>query len=279
MNLFKDISNMAAETKKIKVAVCGACGKMGQEVVRTVNKEEDMQLVAAIDIANVGKDIGDIIGNKSQGVIITESLKDALTKNQVDAIVDFTSPECIFENAKIALNCNIRPVIGTTGLSDEQLKEIEKLSKEKNISALVAPNFAIGAVLMMMFAANASKYFDHAEIIELHHNRKKDAPSGTAIKTAQLMTKQQSQFGADNTPETEYFKGSRGGVTESNIHIHSVRLPGFVAHQEVIFGAPGQALTIRHDSFDRVSFMPGVALAIRYVMQHNNFVYGLENIL
>ena len=270
---------MATENKKIRVAVCGACGKMGQEVVKTVNKENDMELVAAIDVANVGKDIGEIVDNNPQGVIISELLKDALTQNQVDAVVDFTSPECIFENAKIALNCGIRPVIGTTGLSNEQLKEIENLSREKNLGTLVAPNFAIGAVLMMMFAATSSKYFDHAEIIELHHNRKKDAPSGTAIKTAQLMTQQKAQFGTDNVPETETYKGSRGGITESNIHIHSVRLPGFVAHQEVIFGAPGQALTIRHDSFDRLSFMPGVALSIRYVMEHSDFVYGLENIL
>lgn len=264
---------------KIRVAVCGACGRMGQEVVKAVSNESDLELVTVIDVSNAGKDIGEIIFNKSNGVKIEPTLQDALTSHEVDVVVDFTIPECIFENAKIILAHNVRPVIGTTGLSEEQLNELKTLANEKKIGLLVAPNFAIGAVLMMMFSAQAAKYFDHAEIIELHHNKKKDAPSGTAIKTAQLMAKQQSQFGADNVPEMETIKGSRGGITPENIHIHSVRLPGFVAHQEVIFGAQGQALTIRHDSFDRTSFMPGVVLAVRKMMDKNEFVYGLENLL
>ncbi|MFH0702251.1 MAG: 4-hydroxy-tetrahydrodipicolinate reductase [bacterium] len=270
---------MSADKKNIKVAVCGACGRMGQEVIKAVNNEDDLKLVSAIDINNTGKDIGEIIQNKPIGVKIVGSLKEALQDGNVDVLVDFTSPESVFENAKTALEYNVRPVIGTTGLTEEQLKEIEKLSVEKKLGTLIAPNFAIGAVLMMMFAMNASKYFDHAEIIELHHNKKKDAPSGTAIKTAQMMSQYQAKFGADNVPEIETLKGSRGGITESDIHIHSVRLPGFVAHQEVIFGASGQALTIRHDSFDRTSFMPGVILAVRKVMSHAGFIYGLENIL
>jgi 4-hydroxy-tetrahydrodipicolinate reductase len=264
---------------KIKVAVCGACGRMGQEVIKAVAKEADMELVCAVDVMNKGMDIGDIVFNKPCGVLIEDNLKDALAKKQIDAVVDFTSPDTVFENVKIILSQNVRPVIGTTGLSESQIKEIEKLSKEKNIGTLIAPNFAIGAVLMMMFAANASKYFDHVEIIELHHNCKKDAPSGTAIKTAQMMSEYCTSFGADNVPETETVKGSRGGITPSNIHIHSIRLPGFVAHQEVIFGALGQSLTIRHDSLDRTSFMPGVVLALRHVFNNNEFVYGLDNIL
>ena len=269
---------MTAE-QTIKVAVCGACGRMGQEVIKAVSEAEGMELSAAIDISNSGKDIGEIVLNKPNGIAIKSSLKEAFLNGKIDVIVDFTSPECVFENAKNALENNIRPVIGTTGLSDAQVKEIEELSKQKGLSALIAPNFAIGAVLMMMFAANASKYFAHAEIIELHHNRKKDAPSGTALKTSQMMSRQQKEFGKDNVPEIELLSGSRGGVTESNIHIHSVRLPGFVASQEVIFGAPGQIFTIRHDSVDRTSFMPGVILAIRHVMKNSDFIYGLENIL
>lgn len=265
--------------KKIRVAVCGACGKMGQEVVKAVSAENDLELVSVIDIANVGKDIGEIISGKPFGVKIEKSLKESLLNNKVDVVVDFTSPESVFENSKITLEAGVMPVIGTTGLTDAQLEEIKNLSLNKKIGALIAPNFAIGAVLMMKFAALASRYFDHAEIIELHHNKKKDAPSGTAIKTAQLMTQSQSKFGADNVSEIETMKGSRGGVTESNIHIHSVRLPGFVAHQEVIFGASGQALTVRHDSFDRASFMPGVVIAVRHVYFNNEFIYGLENIL
>jgi len=270
---------MTTDTKKIKVAVCGACGRMGQEVIKTVNNQQDMELVAAIDVNNTGKDIGEITGNKPCGVIIENSLKDALLKSKADVVVDFTSPDIIYNSAKIALECGVRPVIGTTGLSDIQVKEIEKLSREKNISALIAPNFTTGAVLMMMFAKTAAKYFDNAEIIELHHNKKKDAPSGTAIKTAQMMAESNSDFASGNVPEIELIKGARGGVAESDIHIHSVRMPGYMASQEVIFGSLGQILTIRHDSVDRACYMPGVVMAIRHVTSNNEFVYGLENIL
>lgn len=266
-------------TNKINVAVSGACGKMGQAVIKAVNAEADLELVSAIDVMNSGKDIGEIIENKPCNVLIENSLENALKTKKIDVVVDFTNPDLVFSNTKLILENGARPVIGTTGLTESQLDEIMNLSEQKGLGVLVAPNFAVGAVLMMMFSQKASKYFSNAEIIELHHNNKKDAPSGTAIKTAQLMTQERSEFGKDNCPEVETFKGSRGGVTESNIHIHSVRLPGFIAHQEVIFGAPGQALTIRHDSFDRLSFMPGVVLSVRYVMNNNKFVYGLENIL
>lgn len=264
---------------KIKVAVCGACGKMGQEVIKAVLSQEDIQLVAAIDIHNTGKDIGELVNNTSTGVIITKDLQETLINSNPDVIVDFTSPELIYANSLVAIECGVRPVIGTTGLSEEQLSELEKLSKEKEISVLIAPNFAIGAILMMKYAAQASVYFENAEIIELHHNRKKDAPSGTAIKTAQLMTEARAKFSTDNIPETEFIEGARGGVTDSNIHIHSVRLPGYIASQEVIFGSMGQTFTIRHDSFNRECYMDGVLLAIRHVMKNNNFVYGLEHVL
>ena len=258
-------------TQKIKVGVSGACGKMGQAVINAVSQENDLELVAAIDVMNVGQQTG--------GVTIEESLEKAMQNKQIDVIVDFTNPELVFKHTKLILEKGARPVIGTTGMTEQQLEEIKKLSQEKGLGCLIAPNFAVGAVLMMMFAQKASQYLSNAEIIELHHNKKKDAPSGTAIKTAQLMAQERAKFSQDNCAETETLQGSRGGVTESNIHIHSVRLPGFVAHQEVIFGAPGQALTIRHDSFDRISFMPGVILSIRQVMKNNDFVYGLENIL
>jgi 4-hydroxy-tetrahydrodipicolinate reductase len=270
---------MTMNTKKIKVAVCGACGRMGQEVVKAVCNEQDMELVAAIDICNTGKDIGEIIFNKPCGVVIEASIKDALNKSQADVVVDFTSPDIIFQNAKTAIHSGVRPVVGTTGLSDDQLAELKKLSEEKGVATLIAPNFTTGAVLMMMFAKTASKYFKNAEIIELHHNKKKDAPSGTAIKTAQMMAECQTDFEDGNVPEVELINGARGGVSESNIHIHSVRMPGFMAHQEVIFGSPGQILTIRHDSVDRSCYMPGVMMAIRHVTLKNEFVYGLDNIL
>lgn len=249
----------------IKVAICGACGKMGQEVVKAVSEDIELELVAKIDICG-GQDV-------------FKSIEEALSIKKIDVLVDFTQPNSIFENAKFCINNGVRPVVGTTGLSDEQLKELKKLSDNKNVSVLVAPNFTTGAVLMMMFAKEAAKYFDNAEIIELHHNQKKDAPSGTAIKTAQLMAASNNSFAKGNCEEVELIKGARGGKSYSDIQIHSVRMPGYIASQEVIFGASGQILKIRHDSMDRTCYMKGVLLAIKHVMTNNDFVYGLENIL
>ncbi len=251
----------------IKVAVCGACGKMGKEVVRAVNNDNELELVAQIDICG--------------GDNIYTSIEEAQNKVKIDILVDFTQPSSIFENAKICLRLGIRPVIGTTGLSDEQIAELKKISMEKDVPALIAPNFTTGAVLMMMFAKEAAKYFDNAEIIELHHNQKKDAPSGTAIKTAQLMGGElvNKSFALGNCEEVESVPGSRGGISYNDIRIHSVRMPGYIASQEVIFGAPGQVFKIRHDSMDRTCYMKGVVMAIKYIMSNNDFIYGLENIL
>lgn len=249
----------------IKVAVCGACGKMGTEVVKAVNADENLELVAKIDICGCNE--------------VFNNIEEALKSTTIDVLVDFTQPKSIFENAKYCLNNGIRPVIGTTGLSDEQIEELKQLSKEKNVSALIAPNFTTGAVLMMMFAKQAAKYFDNAEIIELHHNQKKDAPSGTAIKTAQLMAEEKASFALGNCEEEELIEGSRGGKSYSDIQIHSIRMPGYIASQEVIFGASGQVFKIRHDSMDRTCYMKGVVMAINYVMNNNEFVYGLDNIL
>ncbi len=248
----------------IKVAVCGALGKMGREVVEAVKNCELTELSAKIDIA---------------GDDTYKSIEEAHKSCHIDVLVDFTQPASIFENAKYCLNNGIKIVIGTTGLTDEQIAELQKLSEEKNTGCLIAPNFSTGAVLMMMFAKQASKYFDNAEIIELHHNQKKDAPSGTAIKTALMMSEEKETFTKDNCPETETIKGSRGGISYSDIHIHSVRMPGYIASQEVIFGSSGQIMTIRHDSMDRKCYMQGVLLAVKHVADKNDFIYGLENIM
>ena len=250
----------------IKVGVCGACGRMGQEVVKAVNADKELELVAKIDICDC-KDV-------------YNSIEEASKNQQIDVMVDFTQPKVIFKNAKKCLSLGIRPVIGTTGLSDEQIEEIKNLTEEKNLSCLIAPNFSTGAVLMMMFAAQAAKYFDNSEIIEFHHNQKKDAPSGTAVKTAKMMSEAKASFANGNCAETELIKGSRGGTSYSDIHIHSVRMPGFMASQEVIFGSLGQTLKITHDSTDRTCYMPGIMMAIKHVISHkNDFVYGLDNIL
>lgn len=247
----------------IKVAVCGANGKMGQEVVKAVTSAEDMKLVAKIDIVNGEYD----------------SIESAHNNVSIDVLVDFTQPKSIYENAKYCLNNNINIVVGTTGLSDEQLKELENLSNQNKTACFVAPNFSTGAVLMMMFAKTAAKYFDNAEIIELHHNQKKDAPSGTAVKTAAIMAENNENFATNNCAETETIEGARGANSYKNIHIHSVRMPGYMASQEVLFGANGQILSIRHDSTNRECYMPGVLLSIRYVMDKGGFVYGLDNIM
>lgn len=249
----------------IKVAVCGACGKMGQEVVNAVNADSELKLVAKIDICG--------------GEGIFSSIEEAKNSLDFDVLVDFTQPASIFENAKYCIKNGIRPVIGTTGLSDIQLDELKKLSEAKKVSCLIAPNFTTGAVLMMQFAKQAAKFFDNAEIIELHHNQKKDAPSGTAIKTAQLMAEENKCFSTGNCVEEELIEGSRGGNSYSDIRIHSVRMPGYIASQEVIFGASGQVFKLRHDSMDRTCYMKGVVMSIKYVISNNGFVYGLENIL
>ena len=247
----------------INIAVCGANGKMGQEVIKAVKEADDMTLVARIDINN--------------GEFAT--IKDAKDSVNIDILIDFTQPKSIYENALYCLHNNINIVIGTTGLSDTQLDELKTLSEEKNVGCFIAPNFSTGAVLMMKFAQIAAKYFNNAEIIELHHNQKKDAPSGTAVKTAALMAEAKENFATGNCTETETIEGARGASSYNNIHIHSVRMPGFMASQEVIFGSNGQTLRIKHDSTDRECYMPGVLLAVRYINEHKSFVYGLDNIL
>lgn len=247
----------------INIAVCGSNGKMGQEVIKAVNTADDMTLVAKIDIKD--------------GEFAT--IKDAKNSVSIDVLIDFTQPKSIYENALYCLNNNINIVIGTTGLSDEQIAELKSLSEKYNTGCFIAPNFSTGAVLMMMFAKMASKYFNNAEIIELHHNRKKDAPSGTSIKTALMMSEENDDFTAGNCPEIETLAGARGAASYNNIHIHSIRMPGYIASQEVMFGADGQILTIRHDSMNRECYMDGVLRAVRYTSDNKNFVYGLENIL
>ena len=245
------------------IAICGANGKMGQEVIKAVNNTNDLNLVAKIDIKD-----GEFT-----------SIKDAKESVKIDVLVDFTQPKSIYENALFCLNNNINIVIGTTGLADDQIEELKRLSEKQGLGCLIAPNFSTGAVLMMKFAQMASKYFDNAEIIELHHNQKKDAPSGTAVKTALMMAGENTNFTTGNCQETETILGARGANSYNNIHIHSVRMPGYIASQEVLFGASGQILSIRHDSMNRECYMDGVLRAIEYVNKNHDFVYGLENIL
>ncbi|HZK24302.1 MAG TPA: 4-hydroxy-tetrahydrodipicolinate reductase [Oscillospiraceae bacterium] len=262
----------------IKVAVNGALGNMGKTVVRAVHADPALQLVAAIDVNGTDNDIGPIAGIGEVNIPVSTALAATLQQTKPDVVVDFTSPFTVMQNIATALSLQVRPVVGTTGITEADLEKIANLSLQYQTSAVVAPNFALGAVLMMQFAAQAAKFFPEAEIIELHHERKIDAPSGTALKTAEMMLKARGQAVPRQVEELEKLAGARGGNLQG-IRLHSVRLPGYVAHQEVIFGGLGQTLTIRHDSIDRTSFMPGVLLSIKEVMQREGVIYGLENIL
>jgi 4-hydroxy-tetrahydrodipicolinate reductase len=198
---------------------------------------------------------------------------------QPGVMVDFTHPDSIYDNIRSAIAYGIRPVVGTTGLSPEQIQDLADFAEKASTGCLIIPNFSIGMVLLQQAAVTASQYFDHVEIIELHHNQKADAPSGTAIQTAQMLAEMGKTFNPQVVEETEKIKGARGSQAQDGIRIHSIRLPGLIAHQEVIFGAPGQIYTLRHDTSDRACYMPGVLLAIRKVLQLKSLVYGLEKIL
>lgn len=242
----------------IKVGVIGARGAMGSETCRAVEADDELELVERI-----GRD---------------DSV-DALTESGAQVAVEFTNHAFVKEHALFCLSNGIHVVIGTTGFSDDDLAEIETAANDGAANAFYAPNFALGAVLMMQFAAKAAPHFETAEIIERHHQRKLDAPSGTSLMTARKMNDARG-----DTPwghpegQTEKVNGSRGG-DEGGIHIHSLRDPGSVAHQEVILGASGEVLTIKHDSLDRVSFMPGVVLAIKKVGSLDGLTVGLEKLL
>ena len=269
----------------VRVAVSGATGRMGREVLKAIEAAEGMLLVAAIDRRNEGEDSGNVAGIGANGIPVLADLEAALKESGAEVLVDFTLPSSVLANLRIALGLGVSPVVGTTGLSAENLKEIDELARKQGVGAFVAPNFAIGAILMMQFAEQAAKYLPDVEIIELHHEKKVDSPSGTALLTAQKIeaSRQAANAVAISSPEglIEKAPGARGAKNEvtGDVTIHSVRLPGFIAHQEVIFGGLGQILTIRHDSVDRSSFMPGVILSIRKVRSLTGLTIGLENLL
>lgn len=269
----------------IPVIVNGAGGKMGREVVKAVANATDMTLLGAIDRNPdlFDRDAGEVAGCGALEVPITNDLQGMLVlaaqEKQPGVMVDFTHPDSIYENVRSAIAYGIRPVVGTTGLSSEQIQELAEFADKASMGCLIVPNFSIGMVLLQQAAVMASQYFDHVEIIELHHNQKADAPSGTAIQTAQMLAEMGKSFNEPLVKETEKMVGARGTVAPEGVRIHSIRLPGLIAHQEVIFGGPGQVYTLRHDTSDRACYMPGVLLAVRKVLQLKSLVYGLEKIL
>lgn len=264
---------------KIRVFVAGACGKMGMETVRTILSQEDMEIAGVSDIHNQGTDIGTILGLGLLGIKVSGPLDTKIFEElQVDILVDFTNPQSVFTNAKEAIKAGVVPVIGATGLDEQEIEELDDLARANQIGVFIAPNFALGAILMMRFARETARFFNNVDIIEYHHDNKLDAPSGTALKTAEMISQIRKPIIQGHPNEYEKISGARGG-DYNGIHIHSVRLPGMVAHQEVIFGGYGQTLTIRHDAYTRETYMPGVLLAIRKSVTLKELIVGLENFL
>ena len=261
----------------IKILVNGAHGRMGQTVVGAVLDDPELELVGAVD-AIAEDDVGELIGRGKIGIPIETVLSKAIDDRQPEVMIDFTRPSVVFFNAMTALSKKVSPVIGTTGLSTAAIEQLRAETIATDTPAFIAPNFAIGAVLMMKFAVEASKYFPDVEIIELHHDKKLDAPSGTAELTAKMINEVRAAHKQGHPEEVEKLAHVRGGEREG-IRLHSVRLPGFVAHQEVIFGGLGQTLTIRHDSINRESFMPGVMLACKKVRSLKGVTIGLDKLL
>ena len=243
----------------IKVGVLGAKGRMGAEVVKAISSAPDLALTSALDL---GDSLSDFVANQTR------------------VVVDFTHPDVVMENLKFLIEQNINVVVGTTGFTDDRIQQIEKWLNKKSVGVLIAPNFGLGAVLMMNFAEKAAAYFESVEIVELHHPQKADAPSGTATHTAERIAKARKKAGLGQMPDatTSEISGARGARI-SGIPVHSVRLRGLVAHQEVIFGDPGETFTLRHDSIDRVGFMPGVLLGVRKIIDQPGLTLGLESLL
>lgn len=263
----------------IRVAIAGPRGRMGSEAVRTVMEESGMELVAALDYKEIGTNLNELeMFPENYEIPIYTDLKMLIEDTAPDVFLDLTTPQSVYEHTITALKRGVRVVIGTTGFTAEQLHDVEQLAKTQGTGALIVPNFAIGAILLMKFSKMAAEYLPDVEIIELHHDRKLDAPSGTAVKTAQLITEVRESHKQGHPDEHETMAGARGANFDG-IPIHSVRLPGLVAHQTVLFGGEGQLLTLKHDSFDRKSFMSGVTLSIRKVMEMNHLIYGLEELL
>ncbi len=249
---------------------------MGREVASAVSKQSDMRLLAGVDKKASASTFS--VGDGSVSVPLFTDLPAALSKHEPQVMVDFTAAEAVMPAARLAAKQGVSLVIGTTGYEPADIQELEKLAASNGIGIVVAANFALGAVLMMHLARQAARHFDYAEVIELHHETKADAPSGTAVATAKAMVEARGKPFLRNVPQRENLPGARnaesGGVT-----VHSIRLPGLVAHQEVIFGGMGQTLTIRHDTIGRECYMPGVLIAARHVASKKGLVQGLDKLL
>ncbi|MBT3363062.1 MAG: 4-hydroxy-tetrahydrodipicolinate reductase [Chloroflexi bacterium] len=260
---------------EIRVIIHGAAGRMGVEVLRAVCADPGLVAVGAVDVTAGG----DLALPDGSGLIpFSSDVADIINRTKPDVMVDFTTHAVTMPAVLSAIQNGVRPVIGTTGQSAQEMDEIAALCEQTGTGAFMAPNFSLGAVMMMHLSKIAAKYFDYAEIIELHHEKKLDSPSGTAMLTAKDIVESRGKPFLHTDSEKETLDGARGGNYEG-VSVHSVRLPGYLAHQEVIFGSLGQTLKIRHDSINRESFMPGVVLAVKEVMKLDSLIIGLDKLL
>lgn len=275
--------------KTIPVLVSGALGKMGSEVVNSVLNSSDCELVAAIDTnkKNNGENISQLLNLKKSDVFVSNDLEGSLCSISQDyrneeikpVLVDFTHPDSVYENTRSAIAYGISPVVGTTGLTPSQINDLAIFAQKANIGCAIIPNFSVGMVLLQQAASVAAKFYDNIELIEMHHNQKADSPSGTCIKTAEMIEEYPKKYNQSLVKESESLKGVRGGVRDSGLNIHSIRLPGLLAHQVVIMGSPGETYTIKHDTIDRKAYMPGVLQAIRKIGKFDSLIYGLEKLI
>ncbi|GIW23210.1 MAG: 4-hydroxy-tetrahydrodipicolinate reductase [Candidatus Sericytochromatia bacterium] len=260
-----------------KILIAGCTGKMGLEAVKTILKTNDFRLYSCLGNKNyINEDIGNLIGKGNIGITITNNLEKSL--EDIDIVLDLTNVDAGYNIIIKSLKKNIPVVSGSTGFNKKQLDEFKSLSEEKKISCYIIPNFSIGVVLMTKFAKEAGKFFENVEIIEYHHENKKDYPSGTAIKTAEMLAENSKTYNHGRPEEIAKIENCRGG-NYFNINIHSIRMPGFIATQEVLFGSIGEVLTIKHQTINREAFMSGILFCLRKAINDNNFVYGMDNII
>ena len=275
--------------KLIPVLVSGALGKMGREVIEAVTNSNDCELVGAIDLNDEcnGKSLSTFFDIPESDVFLSNDLEGSLCtvsqsyrdSDQKPVMVDFTHPDSVYDNTRAAMAYGVCPVIGTTGLTSDQINELSSFSEKASIGCAIIPNFSVGMVLLQQAASVAARFYDNIELIEMHHNQKADSPSGTCLKTAEMIEEYPKKFNKLLVKQSESLSGSRGGVRESGINIHSIRLPGLLAHQVVIMGSPGETYTIKHDTIDRKAYMPGVLQSIRKIGNYESLVYGLEKLI
>ena len=282
---------MSFDKKVIPVVVAGALGRMGSEVIKAINSSNDYELVGAIDNLKEkqGQDIGSLLGLGPLDVFVSDDFEASLCaasqniandgSNNGAVLVDFTHPKFAYKHTRTAIAYGVHPVIGTTGITTDQLDDLSKFAEKASLGSAIIPNFSVGMVLLQQAAAAASRFYEFAELTEMHHNKKADAPSGTCIKTAELMEEQRSAFNRSLVNEEESIDGSRGGQRPSGLRLHSIRLPGVVAHQQVMFGSNGETYELVHNTIDRSAYMPGVLLVVKKIRSFTKLVYGLEKIL